>query len=235
MNEAILTFDTLIGHLTLRAKDQKVFKIEMDSPLPLLDSNETILQKAKKQLMEYFGSKRKKLDFPIHYQTSDFYMRVYEKMLLIPYGETVSYQQLAILAGSPKACRAVGSANNRNPLPPLIPCHRVIGKDGSMVGFGSGIWRKELLLSLEKGKEYHQWIADNREKIYSFGLSTPKTEEYNLQQGEEVTILLGQAQLQVEDTIIDLKKGDKYLIPAGKKHRVNYTSWDCIWDCLYLR
>jgi AraC family transcriptional regulator of adaptative response/methylated-DNA-[protein]-cysteine methyltransferase len=103
------------------------------------------------ELAEYFGGRRRAFQVPIHASGTPFQARVWRELLLIPYGETRSYEQIALRIGAPKAVRAVGSANGRNPISILIPCHRVIGKDGSTVGYGGGIPRKEWLLDLERG------------------------------------------------------------------------------------
>lgn len=109
-----------------------------------------LLIEAKKQLDEYFAGKRKIFSLPLSFQGTAFQIRVWEALQTIPYGETWYYGQLAEAVGNPKACRAVGMANNRNPLPILIPCHRVIGKNGSLTGYGGGLDIKEKLLALEQ-------------------------------------------------------------------------------------
>lgn len=109
-----------------------------------------LLQKAVMQLKEYFSGERKTFDLPLSYKGTDFQMDDWQALLTIPYGQTRSYKEIAIQIGRPKACRAVGMANNRNPISIIVPCHRVIGHDGAMVGYGSGIPMKEYLLKLER-------------------------------------------------------------------------------------
>lgn len=109
-----------------------------------------VLKEAKKQLNEYFAGKRRSFSLPLSFQGTAFQIRVWETLQRIPYGETWYYGQLAEAVGSPRAYRAVGMANNRNPLPILIPCHRVIGKNGSLTGYGGGLDIKEKLLALEQ-------------------------------------------------------------------------------------
>lgn len=109
-----------------------------------------LLKEAKKQLDEYFAGKRRIFSLPLSFQGTAFQIRVWEALRTIPYGETWYYGQLAEAVGNPRACRAVGMANNRNPLPILIPCHRVIGKNGSLTGYGGGLDIKEKLLALEQ-------------------------------------------------------------------------------------
>ena len=107
------------------------------------------LAQAKSQLLEYFAGTRREFDLPLSVHGSAFQERVWNALQSIPYGETRSYQQVSQLIGSGKAARAVGMANNRNPLPILIPCHRVVGKDGKLVGYAGGLERKRYLLDLE--------------------------------------------------------------------------------------
>lgn len=114
--------------------------------------NETaLLQEAKEQLEEYFDGKRREFDLPISLHGTDFQKKVWNVLRSIPYGETLSYGEVALRIGNPKASRAVGGANNKNPVMIIVPCHRVIGADGSLTGFGGGLPAKEYLLALEKG------------------------------------------------------------------------------------
>jgi len=103
-----------------------------------------------KQLTEYEKGSRKKFDLPLHLIGTDFQKQVWNALLEIPYGETRSYQEIAIRIGKPKALRAVGGACNRNPIGIIVPCHRVIGKNGSLTGYAGGLSYKELLLNHEK-------------------------------------------------------------------------------------
>ena len=102
------------------------------------------------ELKEYFAGRRSRFDVPLVVRGTLFQERVWEALCSIPYGETRSYQDIAEAVGNPKACRAVGMANNRNRIGIVIPCHRVIGKSGSLVGYGAGLEMKEFLLDLEK-------------------------------------------------------------------------------------
>ncbi len=101
------------------------------------------------QLKSYFAGERKAFDLPLVLEGTTFQKRVWTSLQNIPYGETVSYKVLAERVGSPKAVRAVGAANGANPIPIIIPCHRVIGNDGSLTGFGGGLPLKKRLLELE--------------------------------------------------------------------------------------
>jgi methylated-DNA-[protein]-cysteine S-methyltransferase len=102
-----------------------------------------------KQLTAYFAGERKEFDLPLVLEGTEFQKRVWTALQNIPYGETVSYKALAERIGSPRAVRAVGAANGANPIPIIIPCHRVIGNDGSLTGFGGGLPVKKKLLELE--------------------------------------------------------------------------------------
>jgi len=116
------------------------------------DVRHPILLAAEKQLNEYFAGERKsfRLPLPEPLAGTEFQNRVWRALRDIPYGETISYEELAGRVGSPKACRAVGGANGKNAIPIIIPCHRVIGKSGTLTGFGGGLERKEKLLRLEQ-------------------------------------------------------------------------------------
>jgi len=111
----------------------------------------SVLEEAARQLEEYFSGRRQVFDLPLAPTGTHFQQAVWSALLTIPYGETASYGQIAARIGRPKACRAVGMANNRNPISIFIPCHRVVGSDGSLVGYGGGLSRKEYLLRLESG------------------------------------------------------------------------------------
>lgn len=103
-----------------------------------------------KQLTEYERGARKVFDLPLHLEGTEFQKQVWNALLEIPYGETRTYQEIAIRIGKPKAVRAVGGACNRNPIGIIVPCHRVIGKNGSLTGYAGGLSYKELLLNHEK-------------------------------------------------------------------------------------
>jgi methylated-DNA-[protein]-cysteine S-methyltransferase len=125
------------------------------SKLPALgdewSQNATIdpLPAAARQLNEYFAGKRREFDLPLRMAGTEFQQRVWRELTKIPFGETRSYGQLAKRLNNPNGSRAVGLANGRNPIAIVVPCHRVIGADGSLTGFGGGIERKEWLLSHE--------------------------------------------------------------------------------------
>ena len=111
-----------------------------------------VLELAARQLAEYFAGERRVFTVPLSPAGTPFQKRVWEALPSIPYGETSTYGAVAQRIGNPNACRAVGMANNRNPLPIFIPCHRVVGRDGSLTGYAGGLDRKQFLLDLERGK-----------------------------------------------------------------------------------
>lgn len=111
--------------------------------------NSPVLDATEKQLGQYFSGKRRAFDLPLSPHGTDFQRRVWKALQTIPYGQTISYAELARRVGNPKASRAVGLANGRNPLSIIVPCHRVIGADGSLTGYGGGLAIKAFLLRLE--------------------------------------------------------------------------------------
>lgn len=144
-------YDTPIGRIGIYADEKALLKLVFNFDAANVSFEETpLIKKAYSQLCEYFEGKRKTFDLPLSLQGTVFKKKVWQALLTIPYGQTRSYKQIAAGIGNDKAARAVGMANNKNPLPVLIPCHRVIGADGSMVGFGGGLNIKEKLLELEK-------------------------------------------------------------------------------------
>jgi methylated-DNA-[protein]-cysteine S-methyltransferase len=110
-----------------------------------------VLATAREQLRAYFAGELRSFELPLAPRGTSFQRRVWDELRRIPYGETISYGELARRVGSPEAARAVGSANGRNPIPIVVPCHRVIGADGTLVGYGGGLARKRWLLGHEAG------------------------------------------------------------------------------------
>jgi methylated-DNA-[protein]-cysteine S-methyltransferase len=109
----------------------------------------SMLDQATRQIDEYFDGRRHAFDLPIDLQGTPFQREVWQQLLKVPFGQTVSYQDIANVIGHPRAARAVGAANGRNPISIIVPCHRVVGSDGSLTGYGGGLWRKEWLLRHE--------------------------------------------------------------------------------------
>ncbi|HPT69331.1 MAG TPA: methylated-DNA--[protein]-cysteine S-methyltransferase [Syntrophomonas sp.] len=119
-------------------------------PPEIVEEETSILYDAGQQLQNYFIGQQREFILPLAPAGTEFMRKVWNNLLSIPYGETRSYAEVARLIGNKKACRAVGSANHRNPLPIIVPCHRVIGSDGKLVGYGGGLKIKSYLLELEK-------------------------------------------------------------------------------------
>ncbi len=119
------------------------------------------------QLEEYFAGRRRTFDLPLDPEGTRFQLTVWQALTRIPYGETVSYGELARRIGNPQASRAVGLANGANPLPIVVPCHRVIGADGSLTGFGGGLDIKRKLLALERANASHRTNSPQMELLAS--------------------------------------------------------------------
>jgi AraC family transcriptional regulator of adaptative response/methylated-DNA-[protein]-cysteine methyltransferase len=124
---------------------------------PLVPGEHHHLESLRSQLDEYFAGKRTVFEVPLNAPGTPFQERVWAELLKVPFGELRSYEQIAIGVGSPKAVRAVGRANGMNRIAIVIPCHRVVGKDGTPTGYGGGIWRKQRLLDLERGASSTLW------------------------------------------------------------------------------
>jgi len=137
------TFASPLGNFTIVSNGEAITKLWFMSDLELGGETDLVIDQAVMEIKAYFGGQLQDFTFPIVVDGSNFTKRVYQSMRDIPYGKTVSYGQLAAVAGNPKASRAVGMVNHRNPLPLIQPCHRVIGSTGKMVGFAGGIWLKE--------------------------------------------------------------------------------------------
>jgi len=148
--------DSPVGRLLLAADDEGLRLIEFPSPRhPMArpqqwrQDDHPVLERTRRQLDEYFGGERRRFDLPLAPLGTPFQVQVWNALAGIGYGDTLSYLQLAARVARPTATRAVGAANGRNPLPIVLPCHRVIGADGSLTGFGGGLPTKRFLLQLE--------------------------------------------------------------------------------------
>lgn len=148
------TYETPVGILTLAEENGKLTNCNFgnNSKLPQnAEIHETpLLKRAYLQLQEYFIGKRQQFDLPLAPRGTTFQQAVWQALLSIPYGKTASYKEMAIKVGNPKACRAIGMANNKNPIGIIIPCHRVIGANGKLVGYAGGLDIKQKLLDLEQ-------------------------------------------------------------------------------------
>ena len=142
--------DTPIGTLWLSRDEHGLRRIDFHGP-DGADAHDPLLAEAEVQLQAYFAGERRSFELPLSPHGTDFQRRVWAAVEAIPYGATTSYSALAAELGSASACRAVGAANGRNPLPVVIPCHRVLGAAGGLTGYGGGLDRKRALLDLESG------------------------------------------------------------------------------------
>lgn len=147
---------TVIGTLTLVGDEAGLRHIDFEKEKnPLLirknwERRPGFFATVKAQLRAYFDRQLTQFDLPLALVGTPFQLRVWQALRVIPYGELISYKKLAEAVGKPKAVRAVGGANGKNPIPIIVPCHRVIGSDGSLTGFGGGLEVKKRLIDLEK-------------------------------------------------------------------------------------
>ena len=144
-----LNIDSPIGTLGLCARDGYLVRIVFGGT-EATEYVDEVLLRAKMQLEEYFAGERKTFSVPVFMEGTDFQKKVWHALTEIPYGEVRSYSQIAEKIGSPKAARAVGMANHVNPVPVIVPCHRVIGKNGKPVGYAGGLDMKARLLEIEE-------------------------------------------------------------------------------------
>jgi len=151
--KSIFFYQTDIGEVAIAADERAVTNVYLRRSEIITDAvvRETgLISEAARQLQDYLKGGLKHFDLPLAPLGSEFRQRVWEGLLAIPYGETRSYKELAEFIGNPRAFRAVGQANHHNPIPNFIPCHRVIGADGKLTGYGSGLPLKARLLDLER-------------------------------------------------------------------------------------
>lgn len=152
----VLFQDSPVGLLGIAEENGAICRVFFSDgqPLPGYATDETpLLREAAAQLAAYFSGQRTSFDLPLALHGTAFQLSVWNALRAIPAGETRSYREIAELVGNPKACRAVGMANNRNPVAIIVPCHRVVGADGSMTGYAGGLPIKKYLLELEKRRE----------------------------------------------------------------------------------
>ena len=147
----IYFYETKIGKIGIRENGKYITDIIFSKSEEKTDNiNETELIKAAfKQIKEYLDGDRKYFDLPIELMGTEFQKKVWNELRNIPYGQTKTYKDIALAIKNEKACRAIGNANNKNPLPIIIPCHRVIGSNGKLVGYSGGLDIKEKLLNIE--------------------------------------------------------------------------------------
>ncbi len=145
---------TPVGVLRIVCDDESLLKVEYTDFVQDSDSN-AILELTQNQLQEYFSGDRESFSLPIKVQGTDFQQKVWQSLQEIEYGTTCSYKDLALMIGNPNSSRAVGNANNKNPIAIVIPCHRVIGSNKKLVGYAGGLDKKEWLLNHEQKQKKH--------------------------------------------------------------------------------
>ena len=158
MSTTHVRFDSPVGPILVVGDETHVRAVWMGSPPPGRPAGPEVerehapapLRDAATQLEEYFRGERQVFDLPLAPEGTDFQRRVWAQLEQIPYGQTRSYGQIAAAIGQPRASQAVGAANGRNPLSIVVPCHRVLGSTGALVGYAGGLERKQALLELER-------------------------------------------------------------------------------------
>ena len=151
--EKVFFYDTPVGKLCIGEENDSITRVTWSKvPQEYIQEETELILNCKIQLEEYFAGNRKQFDLPLAPKGTDFQKRVWKALTDIPYGEKRTYGEIAAAVGNPKAARAVGMANNKNPIGIIVPCHRVVGADGKLVGYAGGMEKKEWLLNLEQEK-----------------------------------------------------------------------------------
>ena len=147
----IFFYETDLGTIGIRGNNKGITNIYFSKINTNDNVEETdLIKECYRQLEEYFAGNRVQFNIPLDFEGTEFQKKVWFQLLKIPYGETRSYKEVAISIGNEKACRAIGMANNKNPIPIIIPCHRVIGSNGKLIGYAGGLNVKEKLLNIEQ-------------------------------------------------------------------------------------
>ncbi|MDM1783238.1 methylated-DNA--[protein]-cysteine S-methyltransferase [Acinetobacter bereziniae] len=158
MQLSFMEMNSPVGKLKLVAHDQALVAVLWENENPkrvrlaqlIENKNHPVLLETQQQLNEYFQGHRTQFDLALDFAGTEFQQKVWQALLMIPFGETRSYKQIAEQIGNVKAVRAVGAANGKNPISIIAPCHRVVGANGKLVGFAGGLENKDVLLKLEK-------------------------------------------------------------------------------------
>ena len=143
-------FSSPVGALEVTATQKGVSSLYFAGETFPTEEPSGILRECADQLQEYFNGKRKEFNIPMDLQGTEFQIKVWNELINITFGETISYLELSKRVGDVKAIRAVGNANGKNPVSIIVPCHRVIGSNGKLIGYGGGLWRKRWLLEFER-------------------------------------------------------------------------------------
>lgn len=150
MSTFITSVESPLGNLALSCNDEFITSVKFVGTLPIHEkSSHPLLLKCSMQLEEYFNGNRLIFELPFSQPGTEFQQKIWQLLMLIPFGKTLSYKQLTVQFGDLKAIRAVASANGKNNLAILVPCHRVIGSNGTLTGYAGGLWRKKWLLEHE--------------------------------------------------------------------------------------
>ena len=150
MNKYTGFIEVAAGIIKIVCSEDYVISVSFADTIRENDNGSKVLDKALKQMSEYFSGQRKEFDLPLYFEGTEFQKSVWNELRKIPYGATVSYKYIAEGIKNEKAVRAVGNVNNKNKIMIIVPCHRVIGKNGRLVGFAGGLDKKEFLLEHEK-------------------------------------------------------------------------------------
>ena len=145
-------YNTIIGPIEIVEEDGYIIKLGFSIDDKVEKEETSLIKVTYKQIEEYLLGNRKKFTVPIKLKGTEFQKKVWNALLEIPYGKTMSYKQIAEKIGNPKACRAVGMANHNNPITIIVPCHRVIGNNRKLVGYAGGVEVKQKLLEIESNK-----------------------------------------------------------------------------------
>lgn len=143
------SFKSPLGFLILKSDGHSITAVSFSENDIQEQNSCEVLEECKTQLQDYFSGKSLTFDLPLSPEGTEFQQKVWAELLKIPYGETITYMDLAVRLGDAKVIRAAGTANGRNPIAIIIPCHRVIGAGNKLTGYAGGIWRKKILLELE--------------------------------------------------------------------------------------
>lgn len=149
----IYKYNSIIGDIFISADENFLLSVKFVNHNFIENKENKIIRQTIKQLDEYFRGKRKKFELPLNPKGTEFQKKVWLQLMKIPYGKTATYKDIATLIGNPNASRAVGNANNKNPIAIIIPCHRVIGSNNKLTGYAGGLDKKEKLLNLEKNNK----------------------------------------------------------------------------------
>lgn len=149
----IYKYNSIIGDIFISADENSLLSVKFVNHNFIENKENKIIRQTIKQLDEYFRGKRKKFELPLNPKGTEFQKKVWLQLMNIPYGKTATYKDIATLIGDSNASRAVGNANNKNPIAIIIPCHRVIGSNNKLTGYAGGLDKKEKLLNLEKNNK----------------------------------------------------------------------------------